>query len=184
MVNLFDSLPDYYNSGLIKNIITAINNEFDRYKEDCQNTHNELAIYSASNDLEEYEKDFVINASNNYDSDFRISKIISKLRGQGIITVERIKDICQSYSNGEVSVTPIPREFTLLIKFIGTKGIPPNIDDLKNILNQLKAGDWTIIYEFSYITWNERDNYNYTWDEWEALNLTWDEYETYIGEGE
>lgn len=159
---LLAHMPEYYyTSDLTKNILTATANEFNRFLINCDQTQKELRIYSAENSLDQYEKDFVLPVSNNYETSYRISKIISKLRGQGIITVERIKDIAEAYSNGKVEVSKIPSEFRLIITFVGTKGIPPNLDDLKNILNSLKAGDWIIEYKFRYTTFEEMKNYTH-----------------------
>ena len=178
-LTLLSHMPDYYStSNLTKNILEAISNEFNRYLDNCKSMSKELLIHTAEKTLDKYELDVVLPVSNNYETLYRINKIISKLRGQGIITIQRIKDIAEADSNGEVEVSKIPSEFKLIITFTGKKGIPPNIDDLKNILNSLKAGDWIIEYKFTYLIWNERDSYNKTWDEWDTLNLTWDEWDS------
>lgn len=177
---LLYNMPDYYKtSDLTKSILEAIASEYSRYLENCEYTKNEINVFSASKTLDKYERDFKIPIDNSYPDEYRISNILAKLRGQGIITVQRIKDIAEAYSNGEVEISKIPSQYTLIITFVGTKGIPPNLEDLKEVLNKLKAADWVIEYKFSYLTWNERDGYDYTWDEWDALDLTWDQYETY-----
>ena len=151
---LFNNVPDYYiNSKVMENIFRAIANEFTIYEQDCENTRNELTFYSASNTLDRYERDFVLPISNNYENSYRISKMLSKLRGKGIITEQVIKDIAKSFSNGEVEVSTIPIEYTLIIKFTGVMGIPPNLNDLKEILETLKAADWKIVYEYTYNTY-------------------------------
>ncbi len=161
-LTLLNHMPQYYStSDLTKNILTAIANEFNRYLEDCKNTQNELLIYTANQTLDKYELDVVLPVSNNYGAPYRISKIISKLRGQGIITIDRIKDIAEAYSNGEVEVSKKPSEYTLIITFTGTKGIPPNISDLESILNSLKAADWIIKYKFTYTTFAEMKKYSH-----------------------
>lgn len=176
---LLNNMPDYYRtSDLTKSILEAIANEFDRYIENCEETKNEINVFSASKTLDKYERDFKIAISDAPD-EYRISNILAKLRGQGIITVQRIKDIAEAYSNGEVEISKIPSQYTLIITFVGAKGIPPNSEDLQEVLNSLKAADWVIEYKYTYLIWDERDNYNKTWDEWDALDLTWDEYEVY-----
>ena len=152
---LLNHMPDYYkNSNLTKSILKAISNEFSRFLKNCEETKNELKIYTASKTLSNYEKDFVIPISNSPD-DYRISNILAKLRGQGIITIQKIKDIAKAYSNSEVEITKIPEQYTLIIKFVGITGVPPNLEDLKSFLNSLKAADWVINYEFTYNTWGD-----------------------------
>jgi len=156
---LFSHVPNYYeNSKVMENIIKAISNEFTLYEQDCENTKNELTFYTASTTLDKYENDFDLPTANNYQNDYRISKLRSKLRGQGTITDQIIRDIAESFSNGEVEVSVIPSEYKLVIKFIGNIGIPPNIDDLKEILESLKTADWTIQYEYSYLLIKDINN--------------------------
>ena len=52
-------------------------------------------------------------------------------------------------------------EYTLILTFTGTKGIPPNLKDLKDILNSLKAADWIIEYKFTYTTFAEMKKYTH-----------------------
>lgn len=183
-LTLLSHMPDYYStSDLTKNILESLSNELNRYLDNCKSMRKELLIHTSESTLDKYELDVVLPVSDNYETSYRISKIISKIRGQGIITIQRIKDIAEAYSNGEVEVDKSPSEFRLIITFTGTKGIPPNLQDLKDILNSLKASDWIIDFKFTYLTWDERDLFNYTWDEWQAINLTWDEYEVYDKEG-
>lgn len=156
---LFSNVPDYYkDSKVMENLFRAIANEFTRYEQDCENTRNELTFYSASKTLDRYESDFVLPNANNYPNDYRISKMRSKLRGKGTITEQIVKDIAESFSNGEVEVSTIPSEYTLVIKFVGTIGIPPNLEDLKEILSSLKSADWIIKYEYSYLLIKDINN--------------------------
>ena len=149
---LLKHMPEYYyDSDYIRVLLDFISAEFNRYLDDCKNTQNELNICTASKTLDKYEDDFKMAHSNAEDS-YRISNMLARLMGQGILTEQRLKDICQFYSNGTVDIVAYPKEFKLVISFTGTVGIPPNIADLKAIINALKNADWTIEYKYKYNT--------------------------------
>lgn len=90
-----------------------------------------------------------------------------------------IQDVASSYSNGEVDVIEDNANYRFIIKFVGVKGIPANMADLTLTIEEIKPAHLAFEFEFTYLTWNEFDNYSKTSDEWDNLNLTWDEFETY-----
>lgn len=108
----------------------------------------------------------------------RRSRIISKLRGMGTVTVSLIKNVVESYVYGTVEMTEQPETYSFTVKFIDTRGIPPNLDDVKAAIEELKPAHLAVEYEFRYLIWDELDAANITWDELDAKELTWDEFET------
>ena len=69
--------------------------------------------------------------------------------------------------------------YRFIIKFIGILGIPGNMADLTITIEEIKPAHLSYVFEYTFLTWNEFDNYNKTWNEWDALNLTWNEFEKY-----
>ena len=110
--------------------------------------------------------------------DQRRSRIISKLRGMGTVTVNLIKNVAESYVYGAVEVLENPAQYSFTIRFIDARGIPPNLDDIKMAIEEIKPAHLAVIYEFRYLIWDELDSRAITWDELDALNLPWDEFET------
>lgn len=45
-------------------------------------------------------------------------------------TVAMIQNVAESFSNGTVAVTEFPSRYRIEIKFVGSIGTPPNMDDL------------------------------------------------------
>lgn len=177
---LMQYLPNYYRtSEVITNITSAQNIELEKFQTNLDNTLNQFFIDLADASLERWEKELGIPINNNKAAEYRKSVIKSKLRGRGTITVNLIKNVSESYSNGEVDVIEDNSNYQFTVKFIGTKGIPPNLDDLKNAIEDIKPAHLGVNYEFTYLAWDEFENYNKTFDEWDLLNLTWDEFETY-----
>lgn len=87
------------------------------------------------------------------DIDQRRSVVKAKIRGSGTVTVQFLENVASSYSNGEVEIIEHPSIYSFEVKFVGTKGIPPNLDDLEASINQIKPAHLAVTYTFIYTTW-------------------------------
>lgn len=104
-------------------------------------------------------------------SEFRRSRIIAKLRGQGTTTAEAIRNIAASFSNGTVDVVEIPSEYCIEIHFVDAMGLPPNLNDLKAAIAEVIPAHLAVKYVSKLKTWNEIKHL--TWDE--VKDMTWEE---------
>lgn len=148
-------MPGYYKtSQVIDNLNNADAVELNRLDEKLDSALNQYFVDSADFTLERWEKELGIEVNNNYSPEFRRTRILSKIRGQGTITINLIKTVSQSFSNGEVNITENNAQYSFTVKFIGTKGIPPNIDDLKNAIEDIKPAHLQAIFEFTYNPWS------------------------------
>lgn len=173
-------MPKYYKtSKVIDNINTANSAELTKFKERLDGVLNQFFLDTADFSLERWEKDLGIEINNNLNIDFRRSRIKSKLRGQGTVTIKLLKNVAESFSNGQVEIIENNANYEFTIKFVGTLGIPPNMNDLEKAIEEIKPAHLGYKFEYTYLTWDEFDNYNKTFNEWDALNLTWDEFEKY-----
>ena len=90
-----------------------------------------------------------------------------------------IESVAESFSNGDVAVTEYPAQYRLEIKFVGTIGIPPNMDDLTASLREIVPAHLQWDYVLIYNTWNMTKLH--TWNELKARTWaqvkgeTWDE---------
>jgi len=105
--------------------------------------------------------------------DQRRSRIISKLRGYGTVTVSLIKNVAESYVYGTVEVTEDPAAYSFTVKFVDPRGIPPNLDDVKAAIEEIKPAHLAIEYQFTYTVWSELNTWSETWGNLNALELTW-----------
>lgn len=177
---LFSYQPDYYkNSKVMDNINKTNVNELNLINDKLNDIKNQMFIDTVTTALDRWEYEFGLPVVNNYNLDYRRTRIYSKKRGQGTFTVKFLKNLAESFENAEVDVIENNSNYCFEIKFIGIKGIPPNIEDLKSIIEQLKPAHLGVNYIFTFITWDEFDFYNKPWNEWDDKNLTWDEFETY-----
>ncbi len=80
----------------------------------------------------------------------RRSVIIGRLRGNATVTKALIKAVADSYDRGTVQVTENFDQYTFRVKFIDTLGIPSNLEDLKQAIEEIKPAHLRALYEFSY----------------------------------
>ena len=131
----------------------------------------QLNVQTATWGLECWERSLGLEVGAGKSTDFRRSRIVSKLRGQGTTTVAMIKNVAESFSNGEVEVLEHPEEYRFEIKFVGTIGVPPNMEDLTAAIEEIRPAHLAYDYIIIYYTWGEIAGR--TWDELEVY--TWDE---------
>jgi len=179
-VKLKKYLPSFIgNSKIFSKIYEIEQSEIDDYNNLIEDLVNQCFVEKATWGLSLWEDFLDIKANLSSPEDFRRSAIKAKLRGQGVVTVDLIKNVSESFSNGDVEITENIEPYTFEIKFVGTRGIPPNLEGLKKAIEDIKPAHLSIKYKFTYMTWDEFESYNRTWDQWEELNLTWDEFEKY-----
>lgn len=111
--------------------------------------------------------------------DQRRSRIISKLRGMGTVTVSLIKNVAESYVYGTVEVIESPATYSFTIKFVDPGGVPPNLDDLKAAIEEIKPAHLGVEYQFTYTVWGELNTWGKTWGDLNTLGLTWEQIKTW-----
>ncbi|WP_042348239.1 YmfQ family protein [Bacillus massiliigorillae] len=176
--SMMNYLPYYYRDIREANEIIRVESEMiDQLNADIQDLLLQFSVETATWGLSRWEKLCGIKTDESKPIDQRRSVVRSKLRGIGTVTVDLVKNVAESYLNGEVEVVENSAEYTILIRFVGKLGIPPNLDDIKNALREIIPAHLLIDYEFTFTTWDRFDSFNYTWDQIDALNKTWDEVE-------
>lgn len=144
-----------------------------------ENAFNEIFSSTSSGALSRWERMLNIPTAENVPDNQRQSRILGKLRGTGTCTSELLKSVAETYSNGECEIIENPSLYKFCVKFIGALGVPPNLQDLKNTIDDIKPAHLIVEYVFTYLTWDSLESYNKTFDSWDSLNLTWDKFETY-----
>lgn len=150
---LIDMLPSYFkNSPEAMEIQNALNKQVERLFSTRDDLFNQLNVETATWGLSIWEKALGLPTDILKSYDFRRSRIDSKLRSQGVTTKEMIKNVAESFSNGEVEVIEHPAEYTFDVKFTGTLGIPPNMDDLTSAIEEIKPAHLLYRYIIMYLT--------------------------------
>lgn len=179
-MNLLEFLPEFYhNSDFVKSFMKTQSIEADLLNFYVKDLVDNLYVKTATWGLDYFESELGIETDKSKSYDERRERILAKKRGNGTTTKEMLKNTAEAFSGGEVEITENFNDYSFKLKFIGTKGIPKNLDDFKSVINEIKPAHLAYILEFTYLTWKEFDNYNYTWETWDSKNLTWEEFEVY-----
>lgn len=139
---------------------------------DIADIRNQLSIDTATWGLVIYEKELKIKTNLNKPFSERRSVIKSKLRGSGKVDHIQIKLVADAYTNGNVLVS---FNGHIVIKFTSTFGVPTNVDDLKNALEEIKPAHLAIDYEFRYVTYDMLNAKYVDYNAIQASGLTYDE---------
>ncbi|NBI30906.1 DUF2313 domain-containing protein [Chengkuizengella sp. YPA3-1-1] len=144
----------------------------------------QLSVDTATWGLDIYEKELKIKTDKTKTFEERRSVIKSKWRGFGKADSKLIQLVAESFMNGQVEVRyenpngePNP-PYSIIVKFIGTRGVPTNLEDLQNLIEEIKPAHKGIEFEFTYITWNELERGTFTWNDIDLMILTRNEFET------
>lgn len=166
--------PFLHESKIFQTIYETQQNELDRASNAIEDILNQCFVDTATWGLKYWEEFLGIPVDESKLIDFRRSTIKAKLRGSGTVTVNLIKNVAESFSNGEVEIYENVAPYTFQVKFVGTRGIPPNIDDLKRAIEEIIPAHLRVIFEYTYTPWNELRNT--TWNK--LLSFTWEEIRT------
>lgn len=174
-VDLMKYLPEYWHTveemKLIQSMLgEEVANVID-YKKDIIN---QMFIEAATWGLSRWEKIFDLETDVNKSYEFRRERIKAKIRGSGTTTKQLIVNVTSSFSGGEVEVIEQPEQSSFIIKFVGVKGVPPNMVDLTNTINEIKPAHLTFTFEYTYNYWNNLND-----KDWNSLNkMTWEQLKT------
>jgi uncharacterized protein YmfQ (DUF2313 family) len=85
----------------------------------------------------------------------RRAAIKAKMRGHGVVTKEFLKNLVESFANGEVEIIEDPHHYTVTIKFVSTVGVPPNFATLKKIVREILPAHYVAEYTNEYTLWQD-----------------------------
>lgn len=153
-MSLMEKYPDFWRgSPETVAIIDAFGTESDELRASLADLMAQCNVATATWGLDLWEKQLGIQIDVTKDPAYRRSRIISKLRGVGTVTVAMIRNVAESFSNGDVEIIEDPGNYHFDVKFVGTMGIPPNMEDLTATLDEIKPAHLTYAYIYTYRTW-------------------------------
>lgn len=159
-MNLINLLPEFYRGNKtmeeLQGILTA---QISGLAEHMNEIIDECFINTAASLLSRYERIYGLKVDVSKFDEFRRERIIARIRGIGTVTKRMIEDTARSYSNAEVEIIEDPANSNFKVKFVGTKGLPPNMADLTLTIEEIKPAHLTYTFEFVYRTHNELSGY-------------------------
>ena len=148
-MSLINKLPSFYDNDIVKPIQNALNIEADSINSSVEDTLNQFFVSSATYGLDNWEKMLGIS-KNTFDYVTRRENIKAKMRSRGTTSIDVIKNICEAYSNGEVDIAVDHANYSFVIKFVGSIGIPQAFDELDKTIENIKPCHLAHSYEFTY----------------------------------
>ncbi|WP_186424168.1 YmfQ family protein [Lacrimispora celerecrescens] len=96
--------------------------------------------------------------------------LMAKLRGQGTTTPQMIRETAETFSSGEIEVIEDNPNYHFIVRFIGIKGIPRNMNAFIAMLEDIKPAHLSYSFEYRYTIWNELTNQSWN----SVAGITWD----------
>lgn len=183
---MMDDLPDYYmpkeaggKLGIVGNLITREARELIDFNAEIREVLDQFFIDRATWGLSAWEAVCGIPSNEDKPLEQRRSVIKSKIRGAGTVTLAVIKEVADSFENGEIQVQENFNHYEVVITFIGKRGVPPNLPDMQNALREIVPAHLQLVFQFTYLRWEELDSADLTWEKLDALDMSWDELEVW-----
>lgn len=152
-MSMIDLLPKrYLKNQYTEDVQQALDKQSNRRQRAQEDFLAQLDVQTATWGLDLWERALGIRTDATKPLPFRRSRIESKLRAQGITTKSMIKNVAESFSNGAVEIVPHSAEYLFEVKFVGTLGIPPNMDDLSAAIEEIKPAHLAYRYIYTYVT--------------------------------
>lgn len=145
--------------------------EVDALQEEIIDLQDQAFLSTATWGLSLWEDMYGITASAELSDERRRETLLAKGRGQGTTTKEMIRTAAESFAGGEVEVIEDNRNHCFVVKFVGVKGIPVNMDTFVNMLEDIKPAHLAYTFQYRYTVWGAltkliwRDAQLHTWAE-------------------
>ncbi|MGL4358556.1 MAG: putative phage tail protein [Cetobacterium sp.] len=176
MAKIIEHLPRYYSkSQVVKDLTELYDIENELILDLIFYTMNQFFVETATYSLSRYEEEYGLPINRDIPINERRSRIISKMRGYGTTTVQKVKDIIKSWANCEVDVVESStheslsfsthaelslkthaelggNDYTIKIFFTDSVGIPSNMEDVKQAIAEVIPAHLDVIYVFKFNT--------------------------------
>ena len=169
-MSLINKLPSFYDNDITKPIQDSLSVETNSINDEVENTLNQFYVDSATYGIDKWEKMLGISKNNN-DIQTRRENIKAKMRSRGTTSIEIIKNICEAYSYGEVEIIVNHSDYSFIVNFIGSIGVPKAFAEIDKTINETKPCHLAHSYKFNYNTHSNISTYtheqlaNYTHNE-------------------
>ena len=169
-MSLITKLPSFYDNDITKPIQDSLSFEANSINDEVENTLNQFFVDSATYGLDKWESMLGI-PKNTHDTQTRRENIKAKMRSRGTTTLSVVKNICEAYSNGIVEIIVNHSDYSFIIDFVGTIGMPKAFAELDKTIEEIKPCHLAHSYKFNYNTHQDISKYtheqlaNYTHNE-------------------
>lgn len=173
---LIDYVPPYYDELLESTeLLSAEDAEFARLNVGIDDLLLQFNVSTATWGLREWERICGITTDEGKTVSERRSNVKARLRGSGVVTVEHIKNVSDGYYGGQTEIIERYADYTIVVKFTSSYGIPSNLSDLQEVLREIIPAHLAIEYEFKFVTYDILKRTYSSYDEVLATGFTYAE---------
>ena len=148
-MSFIDNINNNYDNAITKPIIDALEIEDSILFENVEDLKNQFFVDDATWGLDNWESMLGIS-KNTFDYQTRRENIKAKMRSRGTTSIEVIKNICEAYSYGEVEIIVNHSDYSFIVNFIGSIGVPKAFAELDKTINEIKPCHLAHSYKFRY----------------------------------
>ena len=159
-MRLITKLPYFYDNKIVNPIQDSLSMEIDLINDSVENTLNQFFVESATEGLKYWENMLGI-PKNTFDIQTRRENIKAKMRSRGTTTIDVIKNICEAYSYGEVEIEVDHPNYSFVIHFVGSIGVPKAFAELDKTIEEIKPCHLAHSYKFNYNTHSDISKYTH-----------------------
>ncbi|MFU0833868.1 MAG: Phage portal protein [Oscillospiraceae bacterium] len=177
--DLMSLLPWYYQgSSTISEFQNSVAIELGKLRYNLEDLINQLFVDTATWGLSLWEQILGLQTNLSLSYEERREFIKARLRGRGTTTKQMIKETAEAFSGGDVDVIEYPEEYKFIVKFIGVKGIPQNMQAFIDMLETIKPAHLAYEFRYTYTVWDHLKDLT-----WKQTNtMTWNDLKAYEGE--
>jgi hypothetical protein len=125
-------LPWYYADGAkTRRLVQVIALEVQAMRDAVADASDQTYARRSTWTMPIQEQDYGLSLETSTPIEQRQDRLVSAMRQLGTADLQRIKSICESYVFGLVDVIPDFANYTVVIQFRSSQGIPANLEDLK-----------------------------------------------------
>lgn len=155
-MRLIEVLPDYYDDNeTMQELQKILSQDSDNLEESLAATLKEIYWISATGNglLSRHERIFGIIPDEGKSDRYRREKISAKAAGAATTLVALIQHIAESYTNAAVEIHENNAQYRVTVRFTGTSGIPGNIEDIKESIEEAIPCHLRVLYEYIFNTY-------------------------------
>lgn len=161
-MSLIEKMPEYYQECVeIRELQAAFDAEINRALNAWEDLLAQCFVDTATWAMPLWEKIVGIQPEEGKNIAYRRTRILSKLRGGGTATKAMMKNTIESFYNGEVDIIEYPEEYRFEVKFLSTIGIPPNLSDVTQAIEEIKPAHLSYDYIITFVTHGELKHFTH-----------------------
>lgn len=170
--DLFSLVPVFISEKIeMHEIYTAQGYEIGYLQYALEDVLQQCILANATWGLNRWEKIFGLKESLQLTYEQRRELIFTKMRGHGTATKKMIKDVAASFSGGEVEIIEDNKNSLFIVRFVGIKGIPRNMQGFIEMLEIIKPAHLSYRFEYRYTIWDDLEIYNWA----DTDKISWSE---------